>query len=323
MLAWASPQKCVSDRVRTILEQAAPGQLQFLPVRVLQPRGVATPEPFWIANWLVEIDCINKKLVKHPPSDDPDMGVHFYGALSIDPRAVPEGLHAFSARYQPSKMIVSTHLKNVLTQSKVRGLYYEPIRSLRPSGASPHPKPLARLLRSLGPVPPFKQACTESPTAQASLIDATPLQRIVRTLIAENGARSGKACSTAQIQKAEDRLGVRLPTSYCTFARTWGSLVFEGIEICGPAAATKYTLSMRGWKELDWPNQMVCISDDGRGGWICLKCGTPKGEESPVVYFDHELAEEDPKTGRLKPRFERAAKNFVAWLTKVHRGEFP
>lgn len=58
---------------------------------------------------------------------------------------------------------------------------------------------------------------------------------------------------------------------------------------------------------------MVVVAEDGRGGCFALDTSRIKGEERPVVYFDHELADIDDD-GTIRPRFERCKPGFNAWL---------
>lgn len=86
------------------------------------------------------------------------------------------------------------------------------------------------------------------------------------------------------------------------------------------AMAVEETKRLRAWKELVWPKHLVCISEDGRGGYFALDLSKITDGDCPVVYFDHELAEIDKKTGKIVPQFEVAAKTFDAWVKRLKRG---
>src|SRR5688572_25130668 len=49
----------VSDRLKILLESAAPDDFQFLPVRVMYRKKPLPCGRYWIANWLHMVDCID------------------------------------------------------------------------------------------------------------------------------------------------------------------------------------------------------------------------------------------------------------------------
>jgi hypothetical protein len=78
--------------------------------------------------------------------------------------------------------------------------------------------------------------------------------------------------------------------------------------------------SLLAWKDLRWPKGHIPIADDGRGGYFALDTSRTKAGDCPVVYFDHELADVDKKSGAITPSFEPCDDTFAAWLKRVKNG---
>jgi hypothetical protein len=118
-----------------------------------------------------------------------------------------------------------------------------------------------------------------------------------------------------------------LPDSYRAFLERFGSATISGTEISGirgrrgssglPAySVAEFTAKFRKWKRVRWPQHMVCIGDDGRGGCYCLDTAKTRSGDCPVVYFDHEMIDVDGP-GPSRPRFERTAPSFQSWIRRL------
>jgi hypothetical protein len=118
----------------------------------------------------------------------------------------------------------------------------------------------------------------------------------------------------------ESSLGLMLSDKLIKLLAQSSNLVDLEVDLYDHIKAIESTLRLREWKELDWPMHLVCISEDGRGGYFALDLSKNKDGDCPVVYFDHELAKIDKKTGRITPQFEVAAKTFSAWIKRLKRG---
>jgi hypothetical protein len=133
----------------------------------------------------------------------------------------------------------------------------------------------------------------------------------------------GTPTTPVRVGAAEEALGVKLPESYKQFLLTCGSASIESEEIFGldpedhPSDFVQSTLFMRRAKDFRWPDHMLVIAADGRGGDYCLDVSGIKDGDCPVVYHDHELDEIDEDTGAITPSFEKVKPTFAAWLKQV------
>jgi hypothetical protein len=95
---------------------------------------------------------------------------------------------------------------------------------------------------------------------------------------------------------------------------------FRNVEVFDADACSSAMGSLLAWKDLRWPKGHIPIADDGRGGYFALDTSRTKAGDCPVVYFDHELADVDKKSGAITPNFEPCDDTFAAWLKRVKNG---
>lgn len=133
----------------------------------------------------------------------------------------------------------------------------------------------------------------------------------------------GTPSTPGRVAAAEKALGVKLPESYKQFLLTCGSADIENEEIFGldpedhPSDFVQSTLFMRKAEDFKWPDHMLVIAADGRGGDFCLDVSKIKGDDCPVVYHDHELDEIDEESGAITPSFEKVKPTFAAWVKQI------
>jgi cell wall assembly regulator SMI1 len=130
-----------------------------------------------------------------------------------------------------------------------------------------------------------------------------------------------------QIARLEKKLGVKLPGAYRSFLASCGAADIEAQEINGiPGEDEEIGLDLVEFVEEfregfpGWPDHMIPIMDDGRGGAFCLDLSgapTSPADDCPVAYFEHEFAEEDEATGLFTFELEQVADSFDAWLKRV------
>jgi hypothetical protein len=146
---------------------------------------------------------------------------------------------------------------------------------------------------------------------------------ILRRLKAELKARSTTSAKATAINSAgalEKQLQVTLSAIAKKYFADPPKIEDCSTELFDLARATEETQRLREWKELQWPADLVCISEDGRGGYWALDTGKVKAGDCPVVYFDHELADVDRKTGVITPNLELASPTLRAWLKGLAAG---
>jgi hypothetical protein len=95
---------------------------------------------------------------------------------------------------------------------------------------------------------------------------------------------------------------------------------FRNVEVFDADGCSSAMGSLLAWKDLRWPKSHIPIADDGRGGYFALDTTRTKAGDCPVIYFDHELADVDKKSGAITPNFEPCDDTFAAWLKRVKNG---
>lgn len=126
----------------------------------------------------------------------------------------------------------------------------------------------------------------------------------------------GKGATTADIQYAEKRLHVTLPTSYKQFLLEFGWGGIEDFEVFGVGQGcpkyldvVKVTESERYEMEPSLKRDLVAILNDGFGNHYCLDTGKMSQGECPVVFWDHEA--------ELTQTPEKVSKTFGDWLVSL------
>jgi hypothetical protein len=111
-----------------------------------------------------------------------------------------------------------------------------------------------------------------------------------------------------------------IPDSLKAFHASGHDGIFRNVEVLDLERCATNHASLMNWKDLKWPETHVPIADDGRGGYFALDPTRMKDGDCPVVYFDHELASVDPKSGAITPNFEHCDDTFAGWLHRVRHG---
>jgi hypothetical protein len=111
-----------------------------------------------------------------------------------------------------------------------------------------------------------------------------------------------------------------LPEVVAAFFASDARRDFRNVDVFDSDACSSAMGSLLAWKDLRWPKGHIPIADDGRGGYFALDTSRTKAGDCPVVYFDHELADVDKKSGAITPNFEPCDDTFAAWLKRVKNG---
>lgn len=103
-----------------------------------------------------------------------------------------------------------------------------------------------------------------------------------------------------QVEDAERRLAVRLPESYRAFLSEFGWGRFADDEIYGLGSDVPSHLDLvrnavaeQTVMEPLMPHGLVPVMNDGAGNHYCLNTRSFCGNECPVVFWDHELAQDE------------------------------
>jgi hypothetical protein len=128
----------------------------------------------------------------------------------------------------------------------------------------------------------------------------------------------GKGATPAQIRDAASKLRVSWPRSFEKFLLQIGWFESGLLTVYGLGSGTPRHLNLvrmarderEAWNQIvPMPSGLVPISPDGRGGHYCLDTARLRGDECPVVYWDHELVEPG-----YEPQY--ASKNFETYFRR-------
>jgi hypothetical protein len=124
----------VSGRLRTLLEQLAPGSAEFLPVRLKGPRSDELPDTYWGVNWLRVIDCL------HAESFNIDeQGKRYVEVPVIDPSKIPADFVLGVLEHFRVQVLVRNDLRLALKKAGVRGTQFYKVASIdRPESITWH-----------------------------------------------------------------------------------------------------------------------------------------------------------------------------------------
>jgi hypothetical protein len=206
------------------------------------------------------------------------------GEMVIDSGRMPSSRELFVVKYR-SRMVLGPKLSAALGAVRTKDFRLEPLRDV--------PEPEA------GRVALLKRLEAELKTRPVGGVES-------ETIKTSSGL--------------EKLLQVKLPAAVKKYFAEPPEIEDCATELFDLSGAAKETQRLREWKELQWPAELVCISEDGRGGYWALDTGKVKAGDCPVVYFDHELADVDRKTGVITPNLELAAPTLGAWLKGLAAG---
>jgi hypothetical protein len=122
-----------------------------------------------------------------------------------------------------------------------------------------------------------------------------------------------KPATPDEIAVAEDELSAPLPESFRRFQLEFGEfdhgpLTIYSVRAVEPPARNIVSINRDARTELypRLPQYLIAFSDNGAGDYNCFDTRARVGDECPVVWWDHELDDEQPP--------ELAAPTFLDWL---------
>jgi hypothetical protein len=272
----------VSEQIALHFMDNAGQDVQILPVMILPPKDANPPPKYFFVNCLRCEDVLNLTLSRalNTERDTKEFErLTIDGNLVIDAQRAPRSRELFSVKYV-GYLILGEKLTRALGAIATTDFKLEPVRNV--------------------PEPQAERAA------------------ILRRLKAELKARSvasGKVTVVKTVSALEKLLEVKLPAAASKYFAAPPEIVDCATELFDVGRAAEETQRLRQWNDLQWPAELVCISDDGRGGYWALDTGKAKAGDCPVLYFDHELADVDRKSGRITPNFELAAPTLRDWLS--------
>jgi len=123
-----------------------------------------------------------------------------------------------------------------------------------------------------------------------------------------------RPASVEEIDRAERELGSRFPMSYRWFQLEFGDFEQGPLDIYtvrtphGPYSRYIVETNLKERTEAvpRLPAHLVAFSDNGGGDLLCFETTRSEGAESPVVWWNHELYEDQEP--------EDAAPSFLDWI---------
>jgi hypothetical protein len=126
----------------------------------------------------------------------------------------------------------------------------------------------------------------------------------------------GKGATPEEIGVAEATLRVSFSNTYKEFLRTYGWARFAHEKLYGLGGdvppyleLVKNTVVERNAMRPSLPPHLIPVMNDGGGNHYCLDSTQMQEDECPIVFWDHELGEEQVP--------ELVSSSFEAWLTSL------
>lgn len=120
-----SSRPIVSDKMRVWLEEHAAGHAQYLPVTLKVRKKTLKLPPYWITNWLHEIECHDPTTTEWTENKE---GQRAIIVLTIDSQKVPKDIKIFKAKHSVGEILIRDDLKSLLEASGLKGPHYSNVR---------------------------------------------------------------------------------------------------------------------------------------------------------------------------------------------------
>jgi hypothetical protein len=132
-LPWSFKVPVVSERLRTFLENEAPGNAQFFEARIVGPKRLLPKEPYYLVNWLHVVDCIDLDKSEWDDQDPPtgDPAQYDYWRIVVDPSRVPADVFVFRLKYFHVTIVIDQRLAQKIRKQGFTGpQFYDLSRSI-------------------------------------------------------------------------------------------------------------------------------------------------------------------------------------------------
>jgi hypothetical protein len=272
-----SERPAVSTRFKDLLTKKVPGQFQFLPVLMTYRNRVLDVPTYWILNCVNFVDCLNLTASGYRAwGDDPYEGILDNGPF-VDPTRVPGGIHAFYPRYATGYLLVTDYLRRAILRAGIKGMEFWLIPTRREARRRSMEWSVKVWTdsdgRPLG-TPTFAPATAQERATPPPPIPTT-IEGLMKACTEAELVRAAEPADERRLAAAERQLGVHRPAAYRDFMLRFGAAGLPDAELLpvtgnGASNIVAFTRKFRDWRELEWPDQLVAISDDGSGGCLCL-----------------------------------------------------
>ncbi len=114
----------VSEKLKGVLEEKSGTEIEFLPVRIRNQRGRLVPDPYFIANPLGTLECVDTERSKFRTSEiRPDQVARFYN-LALDASKIPPDTRLFRLKEKSNLVIVREDLGKDILRAGCDGMTF-------------------------------------------------------------------------------------------------------------------------------------------------------------------------------------------------------
>jgi hypothetical protein len=115
----------VSEKMKEALEEKSGAEIEFLPVRIRNQRGRVVQEPYFIANVVGTVECVDRERSKFWCSEiRPDQVFHFY-RLALDAEKIPPNTRLFRLKEKSNLVIVREDLADAILHAGCDGMIFQ------------------------------------------------------------------------------------------------------------------------------------------------------------------------------------------------------
>lgn len=117
----------VSERLKGVLEEKSGAEIEFLPVHIRNQRGRFVPEPYFIANLVGAVECVDRERSRFWCSEiRPDQVFHFHN-LVLDESKIPPDVRLFRLREKSNLVIAREDLGKDILRAGCDGMIFQNI----------------------------------------------------------------------------------------------------------------------------------------------------------------------------------------------------
>jgi hypothetical protein len=115
----------VSEKLKGVLEEKSGAEIEFLPVHIRNQRGRLVQEPYFIANLIGTVECLDREKSKFRASAiRPDQVFTFY-RLVLDESKIPSGTKLFRLKEQTDLILVREDLGKDILRAGCDGMLFQ------------------------------------------------------------------------------------------------------------------------------------------------------------------------------------------------------
>lgn len=115
----------VSEKLKGVLKEKSGAEIEFLPVRVRNQRGRIVQEPYFIANVVGSVECVDRQRSKYWTSEiRPDQVFRFY-RLALNAEKIPPNAKLFRLKEQTDLVIVREELVDDILRAGCDGMIFQ------------------------------------------------------------------------------------------------------------------------------------------------------------------------------------------------------